>query len=83
VLDHGVEGAPLALSFADLRDAAYDRMVVNFGANAPRPILHQVNAGHGDLTRAPAFPNRAERRRQDEEAERIAEEERRRNTAEA
>jgi hypothetical protein len=61
VLRHGVEGAPSALSFADLRDAAYNRMVANFGANAPRPILHQVNAGHGDLTHTPAFPNRAER----------------------
>jgi formylglycine-generating enzyme required for sulfatase activity len=75
VLRHGVEGAPSALSFADLRDAAYQRMLVNFGANAPRPVLHQVNAAHGDLTRTPAFPNRAaagvqgERRRPEEGAE--------------
>ena len=32
---------------------------VGFGANAPRPVLHQVNAAQGDLTRTPAFPNRA------------------------
>jgi tetratricopeptide (TPR) repeat protein len=59
VLSQGVEGKPLALSLADLCDATYDRMIVNFGANAPRPVLHQVNAAHGDLTRTPAFPNRA------------------------
>jgi hypothetical protein len=33
-------------------------MVVSFGANAPRPVLHQVSAAQGDLTRTPAFPNR-------------------------
>jgi hypothetical protein len=59
VLQRGAEGQPPYLSFADLRDAAFDRMVVSFGANAPRPALHQVNAAKGDLTRAPAFPNRA------------------------
>jgi hypothetical protein len=59
VLRFGAEGKPAALSFADLRDAAYHRMVVDFGANAPRPVLHQVNAAHGDLTRVPAFTNRA------------------------
>ena len=59
VLLHGAEGWPAILSFADLRDAAFERMVVSFGANAPRPALHQVNAAQGDLTRAPAFPNRA------------------------
>jgi hypothetical protein len=59
VLQQGAEGRPPYLSFADLRDAAFDRMVVSFGANAPRPALHQVNAAQGDLTRAPAFPNRA------------------------
>jgi TPR repeat protein len=59
VLRHGVEGRPPVLSFADLRDAAFERMVSSFGANAPRPALHQVNAAHGDLTRAPAFENRA------------------------
>lgn len=59
VLQQGVQGRPPYLSFAELRDAAFDRMVVSFGANAPRPALHQVNATQGDLTRAPAFPNRA------------------------
>jgi hypothetical protein len=59
VLREGIEGDHSYLSFADLRDAAFDRMVENFGAKAPRPVLHQVNAAAGDLTRAPAFPNRA------------------------
>jgi formylglycine-generating enzyme required for sulfatase activity len=58
VLTKGAEGKPPTLSFADLRDAAHEQMVVSFGANAPRPVLHQVNAAHGDLTRTPAFPNR-------------------------
>lgn len=57
VLEEGAEGRPPYLSFADLRDAAFDRMVVTFGANSPRPVLHQVSAAKGDLTRAPAFPN--------------------------
>jgi hypothetical protein len=59
VLRQGAEGRPPFLSFADLRDAAFDRMVVSFGANTPRPVLHQVNATQGDLTRAPAFRNYA------------------------
>ncbi|MEN0073068.1 MAG: tetratricopeptide repeat protein [Paracraurococcus sp.] len=59
VLRLGAEGHPPVLSFAALRDAAYQRMLEGFGANAPRPVLHQVNATQGDLTRLPAFPNRA------------------------
>lgn len=59
VLRQGAAGRPSLLSFADLRDAAFDRMVISFGANAPRPALHQVNAAQGDLTRAPAFRNLA------------------------
>jgi tetratricopeptide (TPR) repeat protein len=59
VLQQGVKARQPYFSFADLRDAAFDRMVVSFGANAPRPVLHQVNAAQGDLTRVPAFPNRA------------------------
>ena len=59
VLQKGEKGLPQYLSFADLRDAAFDRMVVSFGPLAPRPVLHQANAAQGDLTRAPAFPNRA------------------------
>ncbi|NOG71990.1 SEL1-like repeat protein [Roseicella sp. DB1501] len=62
VLRLGAEGHPPVLSFAALRDAAYQRMLEGFGANAPRPVLHQVNATQGDLTRLPAFPNRAPRR---------------------
>ncbi|KAA2211463.1 sel1 repeat family protein [Pseudoroseomonas oryzae] len=34
-------------------------MLENFGANAPRPVLHKANAAQGDLTRTPAFHNRA------------------------
>jgi hypothetical protein len=60
VLRLGVEGQPQYLSFADLRDAAFSRMLQTFGANAPRPILHQVNAAKGDLTRAAAFLNNAQ-----------------------
>jgi hypothetical protein len=37
--------------------------VVNFGANAPRPVLHQMNAAQGDPSRAPAFPKSGGRRR--------------------
>jgi len=59
VLREGVSGSAPALSFADLRDAAYDRMVEAYGANAPRPALHPVNQSQGDLTSIPAFPNRA------------------------
>jgi tetratricopeptide (TPR) repeat protein len=59
VLREGAVGHAAHISFADLRDAAYERMVISFGANAPRPALHQVNASHGDLTHIPAFPNRA------------------------
>ena len=62
VLRLGAAGHPPVLSFAELRDAAYQRMLEGFGANAPRPVLHQVNATQGDLTRLPAFPNRAPRR---------------------
>jgi tetratricopeptide (TPR) repeat protein len=59
VLQQGAAQGPPYLSFADLRDLAFDRMVVSFGSNAPRPALHQVNAAQGDLTRAPAFQNQA------------------------
>jgi hypothetical protein len=62
VLRNGMESRPAELSIADLRDGAFTRMVEDFGANAPRPVLHQVNASHGDLTRAHAFPNIARRR---------------------
>jgi formylglycine-generating enzyme required for sulfatase activity len=77
VLQQGAERLPGFLSFADLRDETFNRMVASFGANAPRPVLHQVNAAHGDLTRAPAFPNRASQARE------RAEQDRRRQEAEA
>jgi hypothetical protein len=59
VLQKGAERRPPYLSFADLRDEAFHRMMASFGRNAPRPVLHQVNSAQGDLTRTPAFPNRA------------------------
>lgn len=59
VLRDGAAGRPERLSFADLRDAAHERMVEGFGARAPRPVLHPVNQAQGDLSRLPAFPNRA------------------------
>ncbi|SAL80572.1 hypothetical protein AWB66_06274 [Caballeronia telluris] len=59
VLRDGAEGYAEQLSFADIRDAAFEKMVIGFGANAPRPVLHQVNARKGDLTRVKVFPNRA------------------------
>lgn len=62
VLRLGAEGYPPALSFAELRDRAYHHMLVSFGKRAPRPVLHAVNQAQGDLTRLPAFPNRAPQR---------------------
>lgn len=61
VLRYGAPGRAGALSFADLRDEAYDRMVIRLGADAPRPALHQTDARQGDLTRMPAFPNKTAR----------------------
>jgi hypothetical protein len=58
VLRGGSAGGPSLLSMADLRDAAYQVMLETFGANAPRPVIHQTNATYGDLTRIPAFRNR-------------------------
>jgi formylglycine-generating enzyme required for sulfatase activity len=57
VLCQGSNRRPPYLSFANLRDDAFELMVKSFGANAPRPVLHQVNAAYGDLTQAPAFLN--------------------------
>jgi uncharacterized membrane protein HdeD (DUF308 family) len=60
-------------------------MLVGFGANAPRPVLYQVNSAYGDLTRTKVFPNRmhAEAREQtrfDVEArEKTAREEQKKN----
>jgi hypothetical protein len=82
VLQQGAEGRSPYLSFSELRDLVFDRMLESYGANAPRPALHQPNQGRGDLTRVPAFPNRAaarlaEEKRKAEEAARLAEEKRR------
>lgn len=57
VLSNGDERKANFLSFADLRDAAYDAMLQSFGPNAPRPALHQTTTAAGDLTRVAAFPN--------------------------
>jgi hypothetical protein len=63
LLDVLKEGFPLfpseALSFADVRDAVYDRMLVEHSTDAPRPALHQPDQQAGDLLRVPAFPNSA------------------------
>jgi len=47
------------LSFSDLRDDIYDRMLREYEGDAPRPALHQPDQQAGDLTRIPAFPNLA------------------------
>lgn len=59
VLEKGEPNRLGDLSMADLRDAAYERMLISFGAQSPRPVLHQVNARSGDLTRIPIFKNRS------------------------
>jgi hypothetical protein len=46
------------LSFADLKDDIYDRMLSDFD-NPPRPALHQPEQPDGDLMLVPAFPNAA------------------------
>lgn len=46
------------LSFADLCDEVYDRMLRDPPDGLPpRPALHQPEQQEGDLTRLPAFPN--------------------------
>ncbi len=45
------------LSFADLRDDVYDKMLKAYGQEPPRPALHQPDQQYGDLTHLPAFPN--------------------------
>jgi DNA-binding XRE family transcriptional regulator len=68
------------LSFSDLRDDVYGRMLRYFDGDPPRPALHQPDQQAGDLTRLPAFPNvawhQAQEERQAAEARRKAEEER-------
>jgi hypothetical protein len=49
------------LSFADLREDIYDRMLRDFGGDPPRPALHQPDQQDGDLSQLPAFPNAAAR----------------------
>ncbi len=86
VLQQGAEGRSPYLSFSDLRDLVFDRMLESYGANAPRPALHQPNQMRGDLTRVPAFPNRAaarlaEEKRKADEAAHLAEEKRKADEA--
>ncbi len=84
VLKNGSDQHAHYLSFSDLRDAAYERMLVSFGQNSPRPVLYQVNAADGDLTQVPAFINYAFVIRQEAEARARQEaEERAREEAEA
>jgi cobalamin biosynthesis Mg chelatase CobN len=70
------------LSFVDLRDDIYERMLRDYNGIPPRPALHQPDQQAGDLTRLPVFPNAAwgqissEEQRQAIEARRKAEEER-------
>jgi hypothetical protein len=48
------------LSFADLREEIYDRMLRdNLEKDPPHPALHQPDQQYGDLTKLPAFPNAA------------------------
>ena len=75
------------LSFSELRDDVYDRMLRDYDKPPPRPALHQPDQQAGDFTQLPAFPNAAWAQRQAEgehqtaEAQPQAEEER--QTAEA
>lgn len=57
ILTEGSHRRAPMLSFANLRDDIYDRMLREYGAEAPRPALHQPEQQAGDLTRLPAFPN--------------------------
>jgi hypothetical protein len=84
VLQEGSASRPFEmLSFTDLRDDIYDRMLRDHDAGeVPRPALHQPDQQTGDLTRLPAFPNvaawarrKAEEERRAVEAERKLEEE--------
>jgi hypothetical protein len=59
ILTEGSHRRAPMLCFADLRDDVYDRMLREYGAEAPRPALHQPEQQAGDLTRVPAFPNLA------------------------
>jgi hypothetical protein len=66
------------LSFFELREAIYDRMLREHGS-PPRPALHQPEQQTGDLTRQPAFPNvstfrqAAEKRRAEQTAREVGE----------
>jgi hypothetical protein len=93
-LDDGADHiAEEMLSFFDLREAIFDRMLREHDS-PPRPALHQPEQQAGDLTRLPAFPNAALVRRAEghrkagekeerkaEQADRLAEEQRRSDEA--
>ena len=57
VLRGGAEDRPQFLTFADLCALTYHTMLSDFGAGAPRPVLHPINQPQGDLSHLPAFPN--------------------------
>ncbi|HEY1631620.1 MAG TPA: DUF1036 domain-containing protein [Rhizomicrobium sp.] len=70
------------ISFAELRDAVYTRMLGVHAGNPPMPALHQPDQRAGDITHIPAFPNPGFERRRLENAEaerRISPKERRKN----
>jgi hypothetical protein len=74
VLQQGSASRSEMLSFDDLREDVYDRMLLaGSGRVPPRPALHQTDQQSGDLTRLPAFPNPAWARRKAEEEERATE----------
>jgi len=74
VLQGGSVSRPEMLSFGDLRELVYDRMLESSRARVPpRPALHQTDQQSGDLTGLPAFPNVAWARRKAEEEERATE----------
>jgi hypothetical protein len=73
VLQEGSASRGEMLTFSDLRDDVYDRMILQFKGTPPRPALHQPDQQAGDLARSPAFPNPAWDRREAEIEQRAAE----------
>ena len=59
VLRDGVSDGSSMLSFEDVRQSAYSRMLDRVGSDAPQPVLVPIHPNHRHLLRIPAFPNRA------------------------
>ena len=57
--DGSPERSSQLLTFDDLREDVFDRMLLSYSDTPPRPALHQPDQQSGDLTRIPAFPNAA------------------------